>query len=120
MHPLVFLFKGLEGHGNLAPWMWAATVFAFISIVLLVVPATRRNEGTLAVACAVLIAATWIDKGLALIVGGFTPNPFDTVTTYWPTTPEVLITIGVLAVGAFVLTVLYKVAVSIKEEEVAA
>jgi len=116
MHPIVFLFKGLDGVGNLAPWMWAAAVFAVISLILLVVPATRRNEGTLAVACAVLIAATWIDKGLGLIVAGFTPNPFETVTKYWPTTPEVLITIGVLATGFFVLTVLYKVATSVKTE----
>jgi len=116
MHPIVFLFKGLEGHGNLVPWMWTATVFAVLSLVLLIVPATRRNEGTLTVACIVLIVATWIDKGLGLIVGGFTPNPFDTVTDYWPTTPEMLITIGVWATGFFVLTILYKIAISVKEE----
>ena len=116
MHPIVFLFKGLEGHGNLVPWMWTATVFAVLSLVLLIVPATRRNEGTLTVACIILIVATWIDKGLGLIVGGFTPTPFHTVTEYWPTTPEMLITIGVWATGFFVLTILYKIAISVKEE----
>jgi len=116
MHPIVFLFKGLDGHGNLVPWMWTATAFAIVSLILLIVPATRRNEGTLAVACAILIVATWIDKGLGLIVGGFTPNPFETVTEYWPTTPEMLITIGVWATGFFVLTILYKIVVSVKEE----
>jgi len=116
MHPFVFLFKGLEGHGNLAPWMWMATAFAIVSLILLIVPATRRNEGTLAVACAILIVATWIDKGLGLIVAGFTPTPFETVTEYWPTTPEMLITIGVWATGFFVLTILYKIVVSVKEE----
>ena len=116
MHPIVFLFNGLEGHGTLVPWMWTATVFAVISLVLLIVPATRRNEGTLTVACIILIVATWIDKGLGLIVAGFTPTPFHTVTDYWPTTPEMLITIGVWATGFFVLTILYKIAVSVKEE----
>ncbi|MCF8127506.1 MAG: polysulfide reductase NrfD [Deltaproteobacteria bacterium] len=116
MHSIVFLFQGLDGYGKLAPWMWTATALAVVSLVLLIVPATRRNFDTLAVACATLIAATWIDKGLGLIIGGFTPNMFDGVTPYWPTTPEILITIGVLAVGFFVLTILYKVAVSIKEE----
>ncbi|MBL7225113.1 MAG: polysulfide reductase NrfD [Desulfobacteraceae bacterium] len=116
MHPIVFLFKGLEGHGNLVPLMWTAAVFAVLSLVLLIVPATRRNEGTLTVACIILIIATWIDKGLGLIVGGFTPTPFHTVTEYWPTTPEMLITIGVWATGFFVLTILYKIAVSVKEE----
>jgi Ni/Fe-hydrogenase subunit HybB-like protein len=116
MHSLVFLFQGLDGYGKLAPWMWTATGLAVVSLVLLIVPATRRKFDTLAVACVALIAATWIDKGLGLIIGGFTPNMFDGVTPYWPTTPEILITIGVLAVGFFVLTILYKVAVSIKEE----
>ena len=116
MHPIVFLFKGLQGHGNLVPWMWTAAVFAVLSLVLLIVPATRRNEGTLTVACIILIIATWIDKGLGLIVGGFTPTPFHTVTEYWPTTPEMLITIGIWATGFFVLTILYKIAVSVKEE----
>ena len=116
MHPIVFLFQGLDGHGNLVPWMWTATVFAILSLVLLIVPATRRNEGTLTVACIILIIATWIDKGLGLIVGGFTPTPFHTVTDYWPTTPEMLITIGIWATGFFVLTILYKMVVSVKEE----
>ncbi|MCJ7683101.1 MAG: polysulfide reductase NrfD [Desulfobacteraceae bacterium] len=116
MHPIVFLFQGLQGHGNLVPWMWTATVFAILSLVLLIVPATRRNEGTLTVACIILIIATWIDKGLGLIVGGFTPTPFHTVTEYWPTTPEMLITIGVWATGFFVLTILYKITISVKEE----
>ncbi len=116
MHAIEFLFHGLDGNGQLAPWMWTATGFAIVALVLLIVPATRRKEDTLAVACIAVIVATWIDKGLGLIIGGFTPTMFDTVTPYWPTTPEILITIGVLAVGFFVLTILYKIAVSIKNE----
>ena len=116
MHAFEFLFHGLDGHGQLAPWMWTATGFAVLALILLIVPATRRKQDTLAVACVSVIIATWIDKGLGLIVGGFTPNMFNTVTPYWPTTLEILITIGVLATGFFVLTILYKIAVSIKEE----
>jgi molybdopterin-containing oxidoreductase family membrane subunit len=116
MHSFEFLFAGLDGYGRLVPWMWTAAGFAFIAVILLVVPSTRRNEETLAVACAAVIIATWIDKGLGLVIGGFTPNPFERVTPYWPTTPEVLITLGVWATGFFVLTVLYKIAVSVKEE----
>jgi len=116
MHTFQFLFFGLEGHGRLVPWMWTATVFTVISLVLLIVPSTRRSENTLAVACASVFIATWIDKGLGLVIGGFTPNPFERVTDYWPTTPEVLITIGVWATGFFVLTILYKIATSVKEE----
>jgi len=38
------------------------------------------------------------------------------VFEYWPTLPEVVISLGVWAMGFFVLTVLYKIAVSVKEE----
>ena len=50
------------------------------------------------------------------MTGGFVPNPLEQVTEYWPTVPEAIITLGVWAMGFLVLTVLYKIAVSIKEE----
>jgi len=115
-HSYIFLFMGLEGHTRLVPWMWTATFFALVALVLLIVPYTRRNESTMAIGCVAVIIATWIDKGLGLLIGGFTPNPFERITDYWPTRPEVMITIGVWATGFFVLSVLYKVAVSVKEE----
>jgi molybdopterin-containing oxidoreductase family membrane subunit len=116
MHPIKYLFVGLEGHTRLVPWMWTAAGFALVALVLLIVPATRRKESTLALGCIAVIVATWIDKGLGLMIGGFTPNPFERVTEYWPTTPEVLISLGIYATGFFVLTVLYKIAVSVKTE----
>ncbi len=117
MHSFVYLFWGLEGHGSvLAPWMWTSIAFAVVALVLLIVPATRRREDILAVACAAVIVSTWIDKGFGLVIGGFIPNPFDRVFEYWPTVPEVLISVGVWATGFFILTVLYKIVVSVKEE----
>ena len=68
------------------------------------------------VGCASVVIATWIDKGMGLVIGGFTPNTFERVTDYWPTVPEVLITLGVWAAGFFILTVLFKIAASVKEE----
>jgi len=116
MHPIIYLFSGLEGHGKLVPLMWTAAVFAVISLILLIVPQTRRNLVTLGFACISVFIATWIDKGFGLVVGGFIPNPFERVFEYWPTAPEMLISVGIWATGFLVLTVLYKIAVSIKEE----
>lgn len=116
MHTFQYLFAGLDGYGRLAPWMWSSMGFALVALLLLIIPQTRRNEQTLAVGCAAVVISTWIDKGMGLVVGGFIPNPFEKVFEYWPTTPEILITIGVWATGFFVLTVLFKIAVSVKEE----
>jgi len=116
MHSIVFLFSGLEGNTTMVPWMWSATAIAVVALILLIVPATRRNLDTLAVACVAVIISSWIDKGLGLLIAGFTPNPFEGVTHYWPTTPEMMISVGIWATGFFLLTVLYKMAVGVKEE----
>lgn len=113
---LKYLFVGLHGHGALVPWMWASMILMAAGIVLTVTPSTRRNETSLAIACAVIIMGTWIDKGLGMISGGFVPNPMHEVNEYAPTMPEIGITLGVYAIGALVLTVLYKMAVGVKEE----
>ncbi len=116
MDHIKYLFFGLHGHNALVPWMWTSMSLMVIGIILTVNPITRKNETTLAVACALIIAGTWIDKGLGMISGGFVPNPLHEVNEYAPTLPEIGITIGVYAIGALVLTVLYKMAVSVKEE----
>jgi len=83
---------------------------------LMVSPRIRRNETTLALVCGLIIVTTYIDKGLGLMTGGFVPNPLERVVEYYPTTSELLITLGVYGIGFLVLTILYKVAVSVKEE----
>jgi Ni/Fe-hydrogenase subunit HybB-like protein len=111
-----YLFVGLDGKGQLVPLMWFAIVGMTIAGLFLVNPKLRKNETTLAALCGLVIITTYIDKGLGLISGGFVPNPLEQVTEYWPTVPEAIITLGVWAMGFLILTVLYKIAVSIKEE----
>jgi molybdopterin-containing oxidoreductase family membrane subunit len=116
MDHIKYLFVGLHGHGTYVPWMWAAYSLMTLSIILLVTPFTRKHEGVLAFACVITIIGTWIDKGLGMISGGFVPSPLHHVNEYIPTIPEIVITLGVYAIGALVLTVFYKMAISVKEE----
>jgi len=112
----LYLYTGLGGHNELVPLMWTSTVFAAISLFMLWVPAIRKNEVTLVLACIMLFISLWIDKGFGLIIGGFVPNPFEEVHTYWPTMPETIITIGVWALGFLVLSMLYKIAITVRED----
>lgn len=117
-HPFKYLYTGMEGYNKLVPVMWLSSIFAVIALVMLIFPQIRRNESLLAIASISTFLSLWIDKGFGLIVGGFVPNPFEKITEYWPTLPETLITLAVWAVGFLVLTILYKVAVSVKEDAV--
>jgi molybdopterin-containing oxidoreductase family membrane subunit len=117
MHTLDYLFFGLHGHNQLVPWMRVSTIFGIIAIVMLLVPVTRKREDTLAIACVLLFISLWIDKGIGLVIGGFVPSPLEEITAYSPTFNEIMITLGVWATGFFILTVLYKIALSVKEEK---
>ncbi len=116
MDHIKYLFFGLHGHGALVPWMWSSMALMVVGIILTVTPMTRKNEGVLAVACIAIFAGTWIDKGLGMISGGFVPSALHHVTEYIPTIPELVISAGVWAIGLLIMTFLFKMAVSVKEE----
>ncbi len=112
-----YLYIGLEGHATLVPWMWSALFLMLGALMLLVVPTTRKNETVLALACTALFIGTWIDKGIGLVTGGFVPTPLHKVVDYAPTIPELLISLGIFGIGLLMLTVLLKIAISVKEEQ---
>ncbi len=116
METLTYLFVGLEGHYSLVPFMWASVLLGIFSLILLIPPKTRNNETTLIVALIALVLSTWLEKGLALVVAGFIPNMFNRVVEYFPTVPELAISVGVYSLGILILTVLFKIALEVKKE----
>ncbi|BDQ33951.1 sulfate reduction electron transfer complex DsrMKJOP subunit DsrP [Pseudodesulfovibrio portus] len=114
MHPITFLFAHADP--TLVTLMWTFLACAAISIILLVTPKFRNNLKLLPYTLIILVVATWLDKGLGLVIGGFTPNPFHAITPYWPTGKELLVSMMVYAIGALIVTVLFKIATSVKEE----
>jgi molybdopterin-containing oxidoreductase family membrane subunit len=116
IHHFEYLFLGLEGKAALVPWMWTSQLLALTALVLLLIPKMRRNENSLLWICIAVVTAIWIEKGLGMVITGFIPNPLGEVTEYWPTLPEMLITLGIYGAGFLVLTGLYKIAISVREE----
>jgi Ni/Fe-hydrogenase subunit HybB-like protein len=115
MHTFQYLFAGLHGHNALMPWAWFSMALCVGAAFLLLFPELKRNMTVLAIACVGLFVGLWIDKGILLIIGGFVPSPLEHVTEYTPGFYEILVTIGIYAIGAFILTVLYKTAIGVKK-----
>jgi len=109
-----FLFMGLEGETTLAPWMWASSILAVVSLIVMINPKTRCNDNWLLFGCAAVVVSLWIDKGLGMVIAGFVPNPLGKVVHYAPTAPELMISLAIYAIGALVLTGLYKIALEIR------
>jgi len=113
MAPLQYMYFGLHGHSNLVPWLWTALIFNIIAFFLFMSPRARENAVTLNMACVLVITGVYIEKGMGLVVPGFIPGALGEIYEYSPTNPEILITIGIWATGAFLYTLMMKVAVPI-------
>ncbi len=113
---LDYLFFGLEGHGALVPWMWTSMALSAAAFVVLAMPKLRVKETALACAALMAFLGVGIEKGLGVVIGGFIPNAFESVTEYLPTVPELLITIAIWSIGALIITVLYKTVLSVREQ----
>jgi molybdopterin-containing oxidoreductase family membrane subunit len=115
--PMKYMFLGLHGHNELVPIMWTAIALNVTAFIIMLIPKLRRNFKVLNVACVMMFVGVWIEKGPGLIIPGFVPSPLGEIWTYWPTLPEVLITLGIWAIGLMIYTLLLKVAIPIETGE---
>ncbi|MBU0673918.1 MAG: polysulfide reductase NrfD [Proteobacteria bacterium] len=108
-----YLFFGLEGHTSLVPWIWTAITLNIFGTLLFAFDPSKGRSWYLMIAAICLFTGIWIEKGFGLIIPGFVPSPMGEVVDYTPTSNEILITLGVLATGALVVTILIKPALQI-------
>jgi len=108
-----YLFFGLEGHDSLVPWIWTAISLNILGTLLFAFAPTKSSSGYLMVAAISLFTGIWIEKGFGLIIPGLVPSPMGEVVDYSPSSFEIIITLGVLATGMFVVTLLIKPALVI-------
>ncbi len=112
--PLQYLFWGLDGYNRYVPWTWVSVVAGVLSALILLLPLVKRSNAWLMAACIGVFGSLWIEKGITLVITGFVPSPLEHITQYAPTLPEIFIALGVWATGFLVLTLLYKIAISVK------
>lgn len=109
-----YLFLGLDGFDGLKSWIWTAVGLNLVALTLLMIHKTRENMVTLNIACVLGFVGIWIEKGMGLVVTGFIPTPLGEIFEYSPTLMEIGVSVGIYALGAFVFTILTKVAIEVE------
>jgi molybdopterin-containing oxidoreductase family membrane subunit len=108
-----YLFSGLHGETSpIAIFGWASVFLGIAAFLLFLVPATRRNFLTMNAGCVMIYASVYIEKGIALIIPGYTPDTLGQVYEYVPSTTEVRISMGVFGIGFLLFTLMVKVALA--------
>ncbi len=108
-----YLYSGLHGHTALVPYAWASIICSVAAFLLFLVPATRKNFVTLNLGCLLIYAGVYIEKGMALVIPGMTPDTLGEIYEYTPTLTEVRIGAAIFSVGFLVFTIMCKIAIPI-------
>jgi Ni/Fe-hydrogenase subunit HybB-like protein len=112
-----YMFFGLHGHHALTSTIWTAIICNVLATTILSINPLRRNKNFLVAACFVLFLSIWAEKGMGLVVPGFIPSPLGEIVEYFPSTIELLVSLGILSLGLLIFTVLAKPAIAIEKGE---
>ena len=113
--PAMYLYFGLDGHNALVPWIWSAIAMNVLGTLTMAFNPGKNNPIFLVPACILLFLGIWIEKGIGLIVPGLVPSPMGEVVDYAPSWVEICVTLGILGLGIFVVTLLLKPALKIEQ-----
>ncbi len=109
-----YLFFGLGAKKALVPWIWTAIFLNISAALIFMIRKLKKNTYLQTLACVALLIGVWIEKGMGLIIPGFIPTSLGEVYEYTPTMIEVIISMGIWALGLMIYTFLAKVAAAIE------
>ncbi len=112
-----YLFIGIGDNKDIVLYAWTSVIFSFIAFLLFLIPKTRTNFITLNIGAVLIYIGVYIEKGIALLTPGFTPDVLGQIYVYRPSMVEIQTTVMIFSIGFLVFTLLTKVAVAIIFED---
>jgi molybdopterin-containing oxidoreductase family membrane subunit len=104
---------GIHGHAGLAVYSWFALFCNVGALIIFIVPALRYRLPILIVGCVLSFCGVFIEKGMGLLLPGMTPDALGEIYEYAPSLNEVMVGIGIWAIGALLFTLMVRVAQAI-------
>lgn len=109
-----YLFFGLHGEASpIAIYGWAAVILGLAAFLLFLLPGTRCNPLTMNAGCFMIYASVYIEKGIALIIPGYTPDVLGQVYHYVPSITELRVSMGIFGAGFLLYTLMVKTAIGV-------
>jgi len=112
-----YLLFGIGRNHEIVLYSWSSIVMGSIAFLLFLIPSTRKNYLTLNIGTVLIYASVYIEKGIALIVPGFTPDVLGQIYVYTPSMVEVRTAVMIFSGGFLLFTLLSKITIAIVFEE---
>ncbi len=113
---LKYLFVGVGENKDIVFYGWTSLIFSIVAFFLFLIPKTRKNPITLNLGAVLIWFGVYIEKGIALLIPGFTPDTLGQVYIYRPSLIEIKIAVAIFSIGFLIFTLLTKIAIAINFE----
>ncbi len=113
--PAIYLYFGLDGYNSLVPWIWTSIGMNILGTLSMALYPGHKKPLMLLPSAILLFIGIWIEKGIGLIVPGLVPSPLGEIVNYAPSWVEICISLGILAMGICIVTLLLKPALIIEQ-----
>jgi len=110
---LKYLFLGVKGHNDLVIYAWSSILFSIAAFLLFLIPKTRKNIITLNLGAVLIYIGVYIEKGIALITPGYSPDTLGQLHIYRPSMTEIRTAVMIFSLGFLLFTFMSKIAVEI-------
>jgi len=108
-----YLFQGIGTNTDIVIYGWLSVIFSVGAFLLFLIPKTRKNVVTLNIGALMIYFGVYIEKGIALLIPGFTPDVLGQIYVYRPSMTEIRVSLAIFSIGFLIFTLLTKVAVAI-------
>jgi molybdopterin-containing oxidoreductase family membrane subunit len=66
------------------------------------------------IAFVLTVVGVWIEKGMGLVIPAFVPTPIGEIYEYAPSATEIMVSLGIWAIGLLLFTLLAKAALPVQ------
>ena len=108
-----YLLLGVERNREIAFYSWASIAMGFTAFLLFLIPKTRKNLLTLNKGAVLIYWSVYLEKGITLIIPGFTPDVLGQYLFYVPSDTEIRTAAMIFSSGALLFTFMSKIAIAI-------
>ncbi len=108
-----YLLFGIGDSREIVPYSWSSIIMGCIAFILFLIPKTRKNFVTLNIGAVLIYASVYVEKGIALIIPGFTPDVLGQIYIYTPSITEIRTAAMIFSLGFLLFTFLVKIAIAI-------
>lgn len=112
-----YLLFGIGDNKEIIFYSWSSIIMGCIAFILFLIPKTRKNFVTLNIGAILIYASVYVEKGIALIIPGFTPDVLGQIYVYTPSMTEIRTAAMIFSLGFLLFTFLVKVAIAIVFED---